>query len=141
MTADEEGLGETSTATARIFDTSVVDMGFHRPALIDSIRRVIYLVKAAGATVIHRASPAGPTFDLIRGDLASLWDTGTSIDMGLVDCVADGDTTGLVEDTVLPSEPPVAGCYVYYEGDGSATERYGHSSNGRTRVPAGGDCP
>ncbi len=80
-------------------------------------------------------------YDVIRGGLAAVRDTGVEIDLGAVTCIeaASTDTTTAgFEDATIPASGEVDFYLVgYYDG---AHSHYGSESVGRPRVPAYGGC-
>jgi hypothetical protein len=81
------------------------------------------------------------SYDVVRGDLSALHDTGDEIDLGTVVCIeansSDGNTQGF-EDAEIPAPGEVFFYVVEY--DDTETSYYGTGSDGKPRSPAGGHC-
>ncbi len=102
----------------------------------------IVLGQSASGTVVSWAVvPDAKTYNVIRGELNNVVDTGVVINLGAVVCIeansTDESTLGW-EDGELP-EPGRAFFYVveYYDGISST---YGTESAGKPRAPGSGDC-
>jgi len=93
-----------------------------------------------GTLVEWDSLPGGISYDVVQGDVASLADAGSFIDMGTVICVesqsVDPATVGS-EDPDVPSP----GQAFYYAVGSSDTASYGTVSAGKPRAPTAGDCP
>ena len=81
-------------------------------------------------------------FDVVRGDVASLMDDGTSIQLGAVTCIEnqslDGSTAGN-EDQAMPA-PGQAFFYAVQYYDGIDESSYGTETADKPRVVSSGDC-
>jgi hypothetical protein len=76
----------------------------------------------------------GPA-DVIRGDLANVNETATTIWLGAVTCLADNSTAGELTDT---STPPPGQTYFYLARPNGGS--YGADSGGKNRIPNSGGC-
>ena len=102
-------------------------------------------ISAAAPTIVSWiAEPKSRRYDVIRGDLASLQESGGVVDLGAVVCVEDDsvdpDTVGN-EDPDVPL--PGQGYFFLYRGtqglsDGPGT--YDRGSSGLERTATVGDC-
>lgn len=105
----------------------------------------IDLEVAESSPTVARWSTLGPgvTYDLIRGNVAALRESGGLVDLGVVACI-ENDSTDLSNRTVADATlPPVGQAFFYLvrqtpRGSGLG---YGASSSHATRQPASGDCP
>jgi len=83
------------------------------------------------------------SYDVIRGNLASLRVQGSNTDLGPVTCIEldsiDGSTVGH-EDAAVPA-PGQVFFYAVQFFDGEQKSSYGSESAGRARVVNGGNCP
>ena len=102
----------------------------------------IALEQSASGTVVSWAVvPDAEVYDVIRGELSNVVETGVVINLGTVVCIeansTDESTQGW-EDGELP-QPGQAFFYVveYYDGVSST---YGAESAGMPRAPGPGDC-
>jgi len=77
-------------------------------------------------------------FDVIRGNVSELQDTGTAIDLGNVVCLTNDDDTGTIIDSQAPSTPAAGECFFYLLK--MNTFSYGTSSDSKERVASSGDC-
>ncbi|MBD3869611.1 MAG: right-handed parallel beta-helix repeat-containing protein, partial [Acidobacteria bacterium] len=88
---------------------------------------------------IHWNPKGGLTYDLIQGDVVNMADGVGTVDLGAVNCLVNGDGTGVIVDT---SGTPVLGqTFFFLLRDSVTPGNYGLDSSGRERVPASGDCP
>jgi len=80
------------------------------------------------------------TYDLARGELASLQVVSTAVDLGPLTCIADDQTA--TDTAVSPdAETPAAGKgFFYLFRDDAPAGTYGVDSSGLARVPGGTDC-
>jgi hypothetical protein len=81
-------------------------------------------------------------YDAARGEISSLRFAGDSVDLGLITCIEDDSPdlhTGGREDAEIP-DPGRAFFYVGRAVRAGAITDWGHSSDGRERIGAGG-CP
>ena len=102
----------------------------------------IVLEESASGTVVSWAVvPDAESYDVIRGELNNVVETGVVINLGTVVCIeansTDESTLGW-EDRELP-EPGRVFFYAveYYDGISST---YGTESAGKPRAPSAGDC-
>lgn len=100
-------------------------------------------IDTADPTLVAWDPRAGTaTYDLVRGDLASLSSDGSEVALGAVSCLEDDspdfDNAGL-EDAAVPA-PGAAFFYVVRPDDRFTTPTYGTSTAGETRVASSGDC-
>jgi hypothetical protein len=92
----------------------------------------------------------GLAYDLVRGDVSSLGDLGTHVDLGTVTCIGEGNTTGSIQDDAVPEDPAVGSAWFYLLRDDTALGGYGYTNQYPidcegtdcliARVPAAGDC-
>ena len=75
--------------------------------------------------------------DLIWGDYANLFDSGTQIDLGTINQIACG---GLLDTEQFDNLRPASGDLDFYLARETGQPAYG-VGNGLPRIPAGGDCP
>jgi Tol biopolymer transport system component len=118
----------------------------------DGNREIVFIDRTASASI--RVSPgAAPTivswdvesgpssYDVIRGDVASLAVAGSTVDLGAVTCVENDSGDAVAEDASAPA-PGHAWFYVYRGSAGpfASPGTYGAGTGNRERVPAGGGC-
>ena len=86
---------------------------------------------------------SGVTYDVVRGNVASLHASGGLVDLGVVTCI-ENDSTDLTTRGLADAAVPLQGTALFYlvrqnpPGSGLA---YGFSSSHDRRVAAAGDCP
>jgi len=88
---------------------------------------------------------AGPVrYDVVRGDVANLRVSGTSVDLGAVACVKNDSPVNSTEgsDDGLTPAPGHAFFYVYRGSQGlsAGPGSYGQGSGGKERLAGSGDC-
>jgi hypothetical protein len=111
-----------------------------RKGVIDPVE--IAAERSAGGTVIFWPAVSGAeSYDVIRGDLNNIVETGAVINLGTVLCIEANSTNGNTlgwEDSELPN-PGQAFFYLveYYDGISST---YGTESADKPRAPGAGDC-
>ncbi len=116
-------------------DTYLVDRA--RPATIE-------VGKAAPTVVAWTADARYRRYDVVRGDVAQLQESGGAVDLGTLVCVEDDspdvDTAG-DEDPDVPA-PGQAFFYLFRgtQGVAAGPDGYGFGSSGLERVAGGGDC-
>ncbi|HEX6851978.1 MAG TPA: hypothetical protein VF139_11295 [Candidatus Polarisedimenticolaceae bacterium] len=118
----------------------------------DGNREIVLLDRTATASI--RVSPgfapttvswdveSGPsTYDVIRGDVASLAIAGATVDLGVVTCVENDSADALAGDAVAPA-PGEAWFYLHRGSAGALAGpgTYGAGSGNRERIPGGGGC-
>ena len=89
---------------------------------------------------------AGPIrYDVLRGDLANVHVSGSSIDLGTVACVKNDSPVNSTEgsDDGLTPNPGQVFFYVYRGSQGlsAGPGSYGQGSGGKERLASSGDCP
>ena len=121
-------------------ETGFVVVSHDRNGVIDPVK--IAAAQTASGTVIFWPAVSGAeSYDVIRGELNNIVETGVVINLGTVLCIEansiNENTLGW-EDGALP-EPGQAFFYVveYYDGISST---YGTESAGKPRAPGLGDC-
>jgi thermitase len=93
-----------------------------------------------GTVVSWQVAEGASSYDLVRGNVGSLSDTGTQVQLGPVVCLAN-DTPSLAgaPDPDIPS-PGQAFFYLMRTGSPSGSSSYGNSSTLHARVASSGDC-
>jgi hypothetical protein len=130
---DAAGNGSMSVATVRVPHDQGVGGGVE-PLLL-SARQT-----AAGTLVEWGEVPAARSYRVVRGDLASLADTGQVYDLGALACLASelaATTTAGLEDTSVPS--PGESFFYLVEYDDGRPSGYGTGSAARERVVRPGE--
>jgi hypothetical protein len=146
---DSEGPGRTYTLTYRATDdsgnagTTAATVAVPL-ALADVVEPLNLTLQGAAATRVAWGEVQGAlSYDVIRGDLASLRINGSNVDLGTVTCIENGsldtNTTGH-EDAAAPA-PGRVFFYAVQFNDGIEDSSYGSESVGWARVVSGGECP
>jgi len=138
--ATDLGLDASTTRIDEGRDTGVVDLGYHWP--VPGVPRsvTVKLSHGASGTRLSYFPYAGYAYDLIRGRLSELAESGSVIDIGSVDCIASDDATGDVLDETPPSSPGPEEAYFYLIREATTPTPHGFSSSGKERVPSVGGC-
>ena len=109
--------------------------GVTEPLMIDLIET------PSGTRVDWNVVPAATSYDVIRGDVASIAETVDDFELGVVVCVEadslDQSTAGL-EDAANPL--PGAAFFYLVEYWDDADSGYGTESAAKPRTPTSGDC-
>lgn len=151
---DEQGAGRAYFMTFRATDTSgnVGEASALAPVPhdVDGVIEplVIHLEQAAGGTVVRWAPVAGAVnYNVVRGDVASLVESGATIDMGQLTCMGADLTATDTSATPDPALPAVGKAFFYMADydDGTSRTGYGEVSVAKPRGfvlsnPLG-DCP
>lgn len=100
--------------------------------------------EGAGGTEVSWTAPGGAqNYDVIRGSLDLVGESGSGVDLGPVTCIEDdsSDTTTAPNhlDTQLPADGK-AFFYLLRSSTAQGPGLYGHSTIGRLRSPSSGDC-
>jgi len=94
-----------------------------------------------GTRVSWAAVPGAMFYDVIRGDLNNIVDTGLLINLGAVVCIESNsinESTYRQEDTDLPN--PGQAFFYLVEFDDGISSSYGTESAQKPRAPGPGDC-
>ena len=76
-------------------------------------------------------------FDVARGDVAALRETGASIDLGALTCIEEDS----IDTASITSETPASGAaFFYVVRPNNLNGHYGTGSSGKSRTPSSGDC-
>jgi hypothetical protein len=103
-------------------------------------------VEGAASTVVSFSSaPGGPTYDVIRGDLAQIQAQGGQIDLGPVTCIEENSPNGTTTEFPDATLPDAGQCLFYLArfNLGYSVGSYGQGTGGLERVPdplASGRC-
>jgi len=94
-----------------------------------------------GTLVAWDPVPGAIGYNVIRGSLSNLQDTGNSVDLGQVACIV-GATTATDTSGHEDLAEPAIGAVFFYLGayDDGAGINYGSSSSGMPMAPGSGDC-
>jgi hypothetical protein len=148
---DAAGAGRSYTATYGARDASGNDSTAMSMAIVPvTIPGLpvepldIRVTESRAGTVVSWQPVAGAaSYDVIRGLVGSLTDSGNAYDLGAVTCIeaasTDESTTGN-EDAALPSAGAVFYYLVEFEDTGGAASSYGTESALKPRLPTGGAC-
>jgi len=93
-----------------------------------------------GDTIKWSEVEGAQAYDLVRGSVGELAESGTGVSLGPLTCLASATANTSGTDAAIPA-PGEAFYYVFrirWEGQ---RDVYGRSSAGRDRVPGSGDCP
>lgn len=134
-----------STRTPGQFTVLFSSDGLLRYATVGTLGPIDVSVQqsASGTVLSWNDLPAADSYNVIRGRLEHLVDTGSTVDLGPVVCIEGGSvdtSTDGWEDAVLPD--PGKGFFYLVEAvysDGSSGS-YGTSSAGEPRLPGPGVC-
>ena len=145
---DDEGAGRTYTATYLATDlsgqTATATAGVFVPHDQRGNTEPLDVSVDSGTNTVVSWPPVtnAQHFDVVRGDVASLMDDGTSIQLGAVTCIEnqslDGSTAGN-EDQAMPA-PGQAFFYAVQYYDGLDESSYGTETADKPRVVSSGDC-
>ena len=103
-------------------------------------------VTKASPTVVSWDVASGPaTYDVIRGDVASLSLSGGTVDLGAVVCVENDSPDAHTLGNQDPDTPSPGQAFFYVTrgsaGRSAGPGSYGTGSGGGERTPSGGGCP
>jgi subtilisin family serine protease len=128
---------------AGLMGTGVVDLDRVTQALTADRTSLKLRQDPAGTVLAWSPVKDATTYDVVRGDLASLRLVGETVELGPLHCVAR-DTTAT--DTASSPDPdlPAPGQAFFYLFRDDATDAgggsYGADSDGHPRIPGPGDC-
>jgi hypothetical protein len=141
LAIDEHGERIAFDGTGRSFGGNADgnrEIGFIDRTTAASIR----VSPGAAPTPVSWDVESGPSsYDVIRGDVASLAIAGATVDLGTVTCVENDSGDAVAEDGGAPA-PGQAWFYLYRGSAGplAGPGSYGAGSGNRERIPTGGGC-
>lgn len=124
--------GTDATVEAAVDDVLVTGIPRSSAALGD------LRVDGPGATVISfSAAPGGPTYDVVRGDVAQLRLDAGGIDLGPVSCIEENSANGTTAEFPDATMPVSGQCFFYVArfNLGFSVGSYGQGSGGLERFP------
>jgi hypothetical protein len=143
---DRQGPGRTYTLTYRALDGSgnftETPLAAVVPVEVNGVVEplVVSLRKTVPGTLLEwPAVERAASYDVIRGDLASVLVTADTVELGSVACIASGildPTTEGLEDPALPSSEQAFFYLVQFDDSGWGTE-----TATKPRVVSAGGCP
>jgi hypothetical protein len=92
-----------------------------------------------GDSVKWSAVEGAEAYDVVRGSVSALSESGNSVPLGPLTCLASATTKTSATDAAIPA-PGQAFYYVFRIRWENQRDVYGRSSRGHDRVPASGDC-
>jgi hypothetical protein len=96
-------------------------------------------LRLSGSAITWTAVEGAEAYDVVRGSVSALLESGSSVPLGPLTCVAPAIPGTSATDGAVPA-PGQAFFYVFRIRWANEHDVYGRSSGGRDRVPGFGDC-